>query len=40
MATKTLPIPQNAEPGTYVVETKVQAGSSYDTDEAVFIVGS
>ena len=40
VATKKLPIPQNAEPGTYVVETKVQAGSSYDSDEAVFIVGS
>ena len=40
VATKTLPIPQNAEPGTYVVETKVQAGSSYDTDETVFIVAS
>ncbi|MBA2591748.1 MAG: hypothetical protein M3495_15425 [Pseudomonadota bacterium] len=40
VATNKLPIPQDAEPGTYVVETKVQAGSSYDTDEAVFIVGS
>ncbi len=40
VATKNLPIPQNAEPGTYVVETKVQVGSSYDTDETVFIVSS
>jgi uncharacterized protein YcfJ len=40
VATKKLPIPQNAEPGTYVVETKVQVGTSYDTDESVFVVGS
>ncbi|MGQ0591269.1 MAG: tetratricopeptide repeat protein [Gammaproteobacteria bacterium] len=40
VATKRLPIPQNAEPGTYIIETKVQVGSSYDTDEIVFIVGS
>jgi hypothetical protein len=40
VATNKLPIPQNAEAGTYVVETKVQAGSSYDTDETVFIVAS
>ncbi|MGH8478664.1 MAG: hypothetical protein ACREXK_03555 [Gammaproteobacteria bacterium] len=40
VATNKLPIPRNAEPGTYVVETKVQVGTSYDTDEAVFIVGS
>lgn len=40
VATKKLPIPKNAQAGTYVVETKVQAGTSYDTDESVFIVGS
>lgn len=34
----TIPIPTNATPGTYVVETKVQAGTSYDVDQAVFVV--
>ena len=33
-----IPIPADAKPGTYVVETKVQAGSSYDVNQAVFIV--
>ncbi len=33
-----IPIPQTAEPGTYVVEHKVQAGTSYDVDESVFVV--
>lgn len=31
-------IPDNAKAGTYVIEHKVQAGSSYDVDESVFIV--
>lgn len=35
-----IPIPQNADPGTYVVEHKVQAGTSYDIDESVFVVSS
>ncbi len=35
-----IPIPKNATSGTYVVEHKVQVGSSYDTDESVFLVGS
>jgi hypothetical protein len=33
-----IPIPSDATPGTYVVESKVQAGSSYDVNQAVFIV--
>jgi hypothetical protein len=33
-----VPIPKNAEPGTYVIEHKVQAGNSYDTDESTFVV--
>jgi hypothetical protein len=33
-------IPANAQPGTYVVEHKVKAGSSYDTDESTFVVKS
>lgn len=33
-----IPIPSDAKPGTYVVESKVQAGSSYDVNQAVFIV--
>ncbi len=39
-AEATIPIPQNAAPGTYVVEHKVQAGPSYDVDESVFVVSS
>jgi len=35
-----IPIPKNAQPGTYVVEHKVEVGTSYDTDESVFLVGS
>jgi hypothetical protein len=31
-------IPDNAKAGTYVIEHKVQAGSSYDVDESVFLV--
>ncbi len=33
-----IPVPKNAELGTYVIEHKVQAGASYDTDESTFIV--
>ncbi|MCX7114265.1 MAG: hypothetical protein NTX45_30180 [Proteobacteria bacterium] len=33
-----IPIPSNAALGTYVVEHKVQAGTSYDTDESTFVV--
>ena len=33
-----IPIPSDATQGTYVVESKVQAGSSYDVNQAVFIV--
>ena len=33
-----IPIPSDATPGTYVVESKVQAGTSYDVNQAVFIV--
>ncbi len=35
-----IPIPKDAEPGTYVVETKVQTGTSYDVRQAIFVVGS
>ena len=34
----TVPIPTNAELGTYVIEHKVQAGTSYDTGESTFLV--
>lgn len=40
VATATIPVPADAPPGTYVVEHKVKAGSSYDTDESTFIVKS
>lgn len=33
-----IPIPKDAEAGTYVVETKVEAGTSYDVSQAVFVV--
>lgn len=33
-----IPIPSDATLGTYVVESKVQAGSSYDVNQAFFIV--
>jgi hypothetical protein len=33
-------IPAKMPPGTYVIEQKVQAGTSYDTRPAVFVVGS
>lgn len=36
--TAAISIPKDASPGTYVVETKVQAGTSYDTNQAIFIV--
>lgn len=31
-------IPDNVPAGTYVIEHKVKAGSSYDTDESTFVV--
>jgi len=34
----TLPIPSDAAAGTYIVQHKVQAGTSYDTDDSVFVV--
>lgn len=37
-ADATVPIPSNAELGTYVIEHKVLAGNSYDTDESTFVV--
>lgn len=37
-ADATIPIPTNAELGTYVIEHKVLAGNSYDTDESTFVV--
>lgn len=33
-------IPDKMPPGTYVIEQKVQAGTSYDTRPAVFVVGT
>jgi len=33
-------IPSDAKPGTYVIEHRVQAGSTYDVDESVFLVQS
>jgi hypothetical protein len=33
-------IPKNASPGTYVIEHKVQSGTSYDTDESVFVISA
>jgi predicted small secreted protein len=40
VATATIDVPADAKPGTYVVEHKVKAGSSYDTDESTFVVKS
>jgi hypothetical protein len=31
-------VPQNADPGTYVVETLLASGSAYDMNETVFVV--
>jgi len=31
-------IPKDAAPGTYVIEHRVEAGSSYDVDQSVFVV--
>ena len=36
--TQPIDIPQNAKPGTYVVETRLAAGSMYDVNETVFVV--
>jgi uncharacterized membrane protein len=33
-------IPKEAKPGTYVIEHKVQTGTSYDTDESTFVIGA
>ena len=32
------PVPQDADAGTYVIEHKVKAGSSYDKRVSVFVV--
>lgn len=37
-ANASIVLPKGAPPGTYVVEHKVQTGTSYDTDESVFVV--
>ncbi|MEA3274557.1 MAG: hypothetical protein U9Q81_04530 [Pseudomonadota bacterium] len=37
-ASASIPIPGDAKPGTYVVEHRVNAGSSYDEDESTFVV--
>jgi hypothetical protein len=31
-------VPNQIEPGTYVIEHRVKSGSSYDTDESTFVV--
>jgi hypothetical protein len=36
----TIPIPANAKPGTYVIETRVESGTSYDIEQSVFVVES
>jgi hypothetical protein len=33
-------VPTNMKPGTYIIEQKVQAGTSYDIRPTVFVVGS
>lgn len=33
-------IPEGTAPGTYVIEHKVQAGSSYDTDTSQFVINA
>jgi hypothetical protein len=35
-----LPTPAKMPPGTYVIEYKVQAGTSYDIRPVVFVIGS
>jgi hypothetical protein len=35
-----IPIPRSAKPGTYVIEHRISAGSSYDVTTTTFIVGS
>lgn len=37
-AEATIDVPPDVPPGTYVIEHRVQAGSSYDTDESTFVV--
>lgn len=37
---RTVEVPSNFKPGTYVVETKVQTGTSYDVGQAVLVVKS
>jgi hypothetical protein len=39
-ATASLPIPANAPKGTYVIETQVKAGTSYDVRQTPFVVGA
>ena len=39
-ADATIPIPTNAVPGTYVIDHRVQAGDSNDSDESTFVVVS
>ena len=38
-ATASLPIPANAPKGTYVLESQVKAGTSYDVRQTPFVVG-
>lgn len=37
-ASAAIEVPKEAPPGTYVIEHKVKTGTSYDTDESVFVV--
>jgi hypothetical protein len=39
-ATAGITLPADAPPGTYVIEHKVQTGTSYDTDESVFVIAA
>lgn len=36
--TQPISIPNNAEPGTYIVETRLSSGTIYDINEAAFVV--
>jgi hypothetical protein len=35
-----LPVPRDAQPGTYVIEHKIQTGTSYDVTESTFVVAA
>jgi hypothetical protein len=39
-ADASIAVPKDAAAGTYMIEHKVQTGTSYDTDESVFVVAA